>query len=186
MALRLFSRVHGRPAPVVPNPDHAGKLLGLVNEWIRHSDAKAGVTLAFTGVLATMAFNLTKDFDARTILFDVCVVLACLLLVTTVALCGWTLTPRINDKDADPEAINRVFFASISTNFKGDRTGYSQVLRTLSADPDELVRDLADQIHANAKIATVKAKYALWAIRFALLAGAAVAALAIIIGVTNS
>lgn len=186
MVLRLFSRADGRSAPVVPNPDHAWKLLGLVNEWIRHSDAKAGVTLAFAGVLATMAFNLTKDFTARTPLFDVCVILACVLLLTTAALCGWTLTPRINDKDADPEAINRVFFASISTNFKGDRPRYGQVLSTLSADPDELVRDLADQIHANAKIATVKAKYALWAIRSALAAGAAVAALAIIVGLTNS
>jgi hypothetical protein len=185
MAIRLFSR-DGRSAAVAPNPDHAWRLLGLVNEWIRHSDAKAGVTLAFTGVLATMVFNLTKDFTARTLVFDVCVIVACLLLLTTAALCGWTLTPRINDNDAEPEAINRVFFASISTNFKGDRPGYGQVLSTLSANPDELVRDLADQIHANAKIATVKAKYAMWAIRSALAAGVAVAALATVIGLTNS
>ena len=59
-----------------PNPDHAWKLLGLVNEWIRHSDAKAGVTLAFTGVLGAMAFNLAKDFEQRSFLFDSVVVLA--------------------------------------------------------------------------------------------------------------
>ena len=96
-----------------------------------------------------------------------------------------TLTPRVNDKDVDPEAINRLFFASISLHFKGDRPRYSEVLSTLTADPHELVKDLADQIHANAKIATVKAKYAKWAIRSALAAGTAVAVLATIIGITN-
>lgn len=33
-----------------------------VNEWIRHSDAKAGVTLVFIGVLGTMLFNLVREF----------------------------------------------------------------------------------------------------------------------------
>lgn len=186
MVLRIFLRARGRPEVVTPNPEHAWKLLALVNDWIRHSDAKAGVTLAFTGVLATMTFNLAKDFTARTVFFDACVVVACLSLLTTAVFCGLTLSPRINDKDADPEAINRLFFASISTNFKGDRPRYNQILSTLSADPHELLTDLADQIHANAKIATVKAKFAVWAIRSAFAAGAAVGLLAIIIGVANS
>ncbi len=172
------------PTPNVPQPnaDHAWKLLALVNEWIRHSDAKAAVTLAFMGALGAMLFNLVKDFTPRTIVFDAVVVIAGLLLLVTAALCGWTLTPRINDKDVDPESINRVFFASISRHFKGDRPRYKEVLGTLTANPDELVRDLADQIHANAKIATVKAKWAKWAIRSALAAGAAVAFVAVIIG----
>lgn len=169
-----------------PNPEHAWKLLALTNEWIRHSDAKAGVTLAFTGVLGTMIFNLVKGFEARSILFDVVVVVACALLALTAALCGWTLTPRVDDKDVDPATINRVFFASISRHYKGDRPGYGAVLSTLTADPHELVKDLADQIHANAKIATLKAKYAKWAIRSALAAGASVAAIAVVIGMTNA
>ena len=91
----------------------------------------------------------------------------------------------MNDKDADPQAINRLFFASISRHFKGDRPRYGAVLETLTSDPRELVRDLADQIHANATIATLKAKYAKWAIRSALASGAAVAALATTIGITS-
>ncbi|WP_190814252.1 hypothetical protein [Saccharopolyspora pogona] len=59
-----------------PDPDHAWKTLALVNEWIRYADAKAGVTLAFTGVLATMVFNPTKDFDRRSTTFDLLVVLS--------------------------------------------------------------------------------------------------------------
>ncbi len=184
MPLPIFRRAT-RPAAPEPNPDHAWKLLSLVNEWIRHSDAKAGVTLAFVGVLGTMLFNLVREFTQRSPIFDVVVVAACALLVLTAALCGWTLTPRVNDKDAAPEAINRVFFASIARHFRGDRPGYTEVLGTLTADPRELVRDLADQVHANAKIATLKAKYVKWAIRSALAAGACGAAVAIIVGIES-
>lgn len=173
-------------ATSAPDPDHAWKVLALVNEWIRHSDAKAGVTLAFTGVLGTMTFNLARDFESRSPVFDALVVVACALLVLTGGLCGWTLTPRVNDKDADRDAINRLFFASISRNFKGKREEYADVLHTLTADPVQLTADLADQIHANARIATTKAKFAKWAMRSAFAAGATVAALAIVIGSTNT
>jgi hypothetical protein len=158
----------------------------LVNEWIRHADAKAGVTLAFTGALATMVFNLSKDFHQRTTTFDFLVASACALLVLTAALCGWTLTPRVNDTDADPESINRLYFGSITRHFGGKRPQYGEVLSTLTADPSELIQDLAAQIHANAKIATIKARSAKWAIRSALATGATVAVLAITVGVSDS
>lgn len=188
MIWKLFSRTPPADAPVTPpspNPDHAWKLLSLVNEWIRHSDAKAGVTLAFTGALGAMVFNLVSGVENRTLAFDVIVVAACVLLVVTAGLCGWTLTPRVNDKDADPESINRLYFASISHHFKGERPRYSEVLSTLTAEPHELIKDLTDQIHSNAKIATLKAMYAKWAIRSALAAGLSVATMATTIGITN-
>ena len=169
-----------------PNPDHAWKTLALMNEWIRHSDAKAGVTLAFTGVMATTTFNLAKDFSSRTALFDTLVVIACFLLLMTGAMCGWTLTPRVKDKDADRDVINRLFFASIDRNFRGKRQEYSEVLHTLTSNPVELTKDLADQIHVNARIATVKATAAKWAIRCAHVAGAAIADLAHVVGNANS
>lgn len=175
-----------------PNPDHAWKALALVNEWIRHADTKAAVTLAFTGVLATMTFNLVKDFQSRSALFDVLVVLACALIVITGALCGLTLLPRFTDKDQGDDAnveevvVNRLFYASISSGFKGQRRQYSDVMHTLTADPVELTRDLSDQIHANAQIATVKNQWIRWAIRAALFTGATVSAIAIVIGVSNA
>ncbi|WP_263399614.1 hypothetical protein [Saccharopolyspora pogona] len=92
----------------------------------------------------------------------------------------------MNDRDADPESINRLYFASISQNFRGRRPYYGEVLSTLTADPSELIKDLAAQIHANAQIATIKTRSAKWAIRSALATGAAVAALAITVGVSNS
>lgn len=169
-----------------PNPDHAWKTLALVNEWIRHSDAKATVTLAFNGVLGTMVFNLVKDFEPRTTTFDLLVVTACTFLALTAALCGWTLTPRVSDRDASPESINLLYFGSISHHFKGKRTEYGDELSTLIADPSDLVRDLAAQIHANSQIATIKARSAKWAIRSALTTGANVAVLATTVGISNT
>ncbi|OFM04308.1 hypothetical protein HMPREF2692_08640 [Corynebacterium sp. HMSC036D03] len=157
-----------------------------MNEWIRHSDAKASVTLAFTGVMATMTYNLAKDVTSRTVLFDTLVGLTCLLLFITGAWCGWTLTPRVKDKDADRDAINRLFFGSIDRNFRGKRHEYSEVLHVLTSNPVELTKDLADQIHVNARIATVKATAAKRAIRYALAAGAAIAVLSLVVGITNS
>ena len=144
------------------------------------------MTLAFTGVMATMTYNLAKDVTSRTVLFDTLVGLTCLLLFITGAWCGWTLTPRVKDKDADRDAINRLFFGSIDRNFRGKRHEYSEVLHVLTSNPVELTKDLADQIHVNARIATVKASAAKWAIRYALAAGAAIAVLSLVVGITNS
>lgn len=187
------------PAEAVsdPNPDHAWKALALVNEWIRHADTKAAVTLAFTGVLGTMTFNLVKDFEQRTWFFDALVIVACVLLVAAGALCGWTLTPRFKEKkkkksknadqvgEIEVDVVNRLFYGSIAKGFKDKRRQYSDVMRALTADPVELTRDLSDQIHTNAGIATTKNRWVKWAIRAALLAGAAVAGVAIVIGSTN-
>lgn len=173
------------PAPA-PDPDSAWKTLGLMNEWIRHSDTKAGVTLAFTGALATMTFNLVKDFTHRSTSFDVLVVITCGLLAATGALCGWTLTPRVKDKNPEAGRVNHLYFASIAQHFDGRRQQYRDELTALVADPSELTRELADQIHANSRIATTKTRCAKWAIRSALAAGAAVAVLAIAVGVGNS
>lgn len=157
-----------------------------MNEWIRHSDAKAAVTLAFTGVIGAMTFNLVNGFDRRSIPFDMLVLLASALLLLTAALCGLTLTPRMRDKDASPEAVNLLYFNSISQHYKGRRTQYAEALEGLTADRSALIRNLAEQIHANARIATFKAKSAKWAIRSVLLASAAVAAVAVFVGVSNS
>ncbi|WP_416354943.1 Pycsar system effector family protein [Curtobacterium sp. VKM Ac-2887] len=172
-------------AASLPNPEHAWKTLLLTNDWIRHADAKAGVTLAFTGALGTILFNLVKESAPRSVAFDVIVVLASSLLVLTAGLCGWTLTPRATDRDSDPTMISRIFFGSISKNFDGDRRRYAEALEVLTADQRELVREIAHQVHVNARIATVKMKFATFAIRSALAASACLAIVVIMVGIST-
>lgn len=182
----LFRKQLTPPEPtVLPNPEQAWRLLALINEWIRHSDAKAAVTLAFTAAMGTMLFNLVDGFTDRTLIFDAAVVVATLLILLGAAFCAWTLTPRITDQEASPEQANLLFFGSIAVKFKNDRGNYREELRLLTADPAALTRDLTDQIHANANIAAVKARAIQRGIRSALAAAAAVAAVAVIVGITH-
>ncbi|WP_145941611.1 Pycsar system effector family protein [Corynebacterium glyciniphilum] len=169
-----------------PNPDHAWKTLSLVNEWIRHSDAKAGVTLAFVGVMGTLTFNLLKDVSRWSCLTIIPAAVACVLLAVTVGMCAWTLTPRVKDKSSDAEARGLLFFAHISQGFAEDRRGYRSELAALSSDPVRLTEQIADQVHANALVATLKTKFAMWAILAAVASGVAVAVLALIINITET
>ncbi len=191
--MRLFHRSRAEPMrsdesaerSLDQGVEHAWRTLALINEWIRHSDAKAGVTLAFAGALGAMTFNLARGFEHESSLFDVLVVLICVTLVVTVLLCGWTLTPRVGDRDAEPDSVNRLYFGSILRHFKGERSQYREAARELIANPFELIGDLADQTHANARIAAIKTRAVTWAIRCALVGGLLVSALAATVGIVD-
>lgn len=172
-----------RGSEIVANADHAWKLLSLVNEWIRHADAKATATLAFTGALGALLYNLVKKQTDAGVAFNIFAVVTCIALGLALLFCGLTLTPRVkdNDQDADPDTINRVFFGSITKHYDGQRPAYRDVVRTLTEDPHELIRDLADQIHTNARIATTKNRHVQWAIRSLLAAAVCLAVVAMLI-----
>ncbi|UJH71809.1 Pycsar system effector family protein [Ornithinimicrobium sp. INDO-MA30-4] len=151
--------------------EQAWKLLSMVNEWIRFADAKAGATLAFSGAMGTLLYNVVNELHRRTAWLDVTVVMTCALLFAAVLLAGWTIAPRIKDKDAVPDTVNSLFFASIAANYRGKRLAYRDELSRLSIDSQALVEELADQIHANATIATAKNQRVAWAVRAGLVAG---------------
>lgn len=192
----MFRIVRRKPSSRVPiAPEMSGppstrdvadawKTLSLVNEWIRHSDAKAGIALAFVGALATMLFNLVGDFHERSAGFDVLVFSTCFLLLVGGILCGWTLTPRVRDTQEVPESTpNRLFFVSIAREY--NRREYREALNRLTLMSDSLLEDLADQIHANARISTIKSRCAKWAIRAVLSAALCVALIAAIVGMNT-
>ncbi|MGD8150433.1 Pycsar system effector family protein [Ornithinimicrobium sp. Y1694] len=173
-------------APTAPGAavtaEQAWKLLSMVNEWIRFADAKAGATLAFSGVMGTLLYNLVKDLHQRTTWLDVTVVLTCTLLFLAVLLAGWTIAPRMKGKDVVPDTINNLYFASIAANYKGNRLAYREELGRLSTDSQALVEELADQIHVNATIATAKNQRVAWAVRAGLVAGLLLALVTIQVG----
>lgn len=166
-----------------PGPDQAWKVLSLVNEWIRHADSKAGVTLGFTGVMATMTYNLARAADFTSVLAVTTLLVAGILLIATGFLCAFTLIPRTDDDDIPQEEKSRIFFGSVTSNFT--RSQYRLELSKLIGDSDQLVREIADQIHTNSTIASVKSRFARRAVATALLSGLAVIAFAIVVEFSN-
>lgn len=170
-------------------PETAGevwKLLALVNEWIRHSDAKAGVTLTFTGVLAVMTYNLVSAFTARYLLFDVVVIASCLSLLATGLFCALTLIPRLSAPGIVDEKPNLLYFGSIASVYSAKPEEYARELSRLVEDHPAMIQELARQVVVNSHIAHVKSKWVVLSMRTALTSGALVGVIALLVGIGHS
>lgn len=180
----LVSRAEERKAP---SPEHAWKVLTITNEWIRHADAKTGITLAFVSATATALFSMAHALEQWTCLVTGTVAGSVIALLGAIVSAGLALLPRVNRYDPKgptqesvlPEdAVNLLFFGEVTKHYGSDRPTYRDVLSTLTSDPPRLTRHIADQIHANAHVATTKFRWANRAIRFELSAAVGLAATA--------
>ncbi|WP_142271607.1 Pycsar system effector family protein [Mycobacterium sp. AT1] len=160
------------PEPAATNPDHAWKALTLVNEWLRHSETKLATTLAGAGVTGGVLFNLVKNDVHRSIWFNMSAVICFVGVLCAAGAAVAGLFPRLRlkrSKKAADELINPLFFHDIARGFKGDAPSYAAVLHTLTTTPDDLVRHIGHQVHANSVVAQRKFRCAEWAIRFLVL-----------------
>jgi len=165
--------------------EDAWRIHGLVVDWIRHADSKAGVTLAACAALATVLFTLVEGLDQRTLWADLLVVLTTVSLAVTFLFCAWTLIPRVarpSDAAADGK---RIFFGSIAAYYGADTRKYGEDLLQLAANPREMVEELAGQIQTNATIAAIKSQAARRAVISVLVSSLLIAATAAYIGIAN-
>jgi len=142
-----------------PGSDDAWKEFNLVNDWIRHADNKVGVTLAASGAVGVMLYNLVralpKDVSGCAYIAPV----ACgVLLIFTVVFCTFALNPRVKATDSvdDPSTLTKrdhLYFGSVAT---WSREKYVEEFVNLVSNSDALLREISVQIHVNAKIATDK------------------------------
>lgn len=175
--------------PIKPSPDHAWKALTITNEWIRHADAKTGITLAFVGATATALFNVAHALERWTCLLTVTVTLGVVTLLTAIASAGLALLPRVRrhapkgaaEESVEPEdAVSLLFFGDVTMHYGADRPTFREVFATLTSDPTRLTRQIADQIHANAHVATTKFTWANRAIKFELASAVCLAVTALL------
>lgn len=187
------------PGPVQAEPDHAWKVLATTNEWIRHADAKTGVTLAFAGVTGTTLFNLVKDEDAWSLFLNIFVFVDLLLLGLAITFAYFALFPRTKTraerrqwlprrkgspvpsespvtKDSQQDQVNLLFFGHIASHYKDRGPSYHEVLTLITKDRERLTGQIAAQIHENSHVATSKFKYVNRAIK------AELAAVAVLLG----
>lgn len=84
----------------------AWKAVGLVNEWVRHAERKAAATLATSGVIGGVLFNLVKDpteFSLTiNILGPVCGALAFRAAIASVV----ALWPRLRATEPPTSLVN--------------------------------------------------------------------------------
>lgn len=163
---RVREEALDRTTTLWPAPDHAWKALTVTNEWIRHADAKTGITLAFAGATAAALFNATRMAPRWGMWSKIGVTVTLAALLGVVVCTAVELHPRVklkrrakaadSDTVATEDAVNLLFFGDIAKHYGSDRPTYRDVLSTLTTDPPALTAQIADQIHANAHIATTK------------------------------
>lgn len=154
---------------VDPDTDAAWRTLGLMNDWIKHADAKAGNTLAATGTGAVLLFNLTKAIPPSTgwYYFAPSALTAALLLGAAYC-CTKALIPRTKPTDnvvssRTLKRRNPLFYGDIAG--KWNREPYVRLLAKLAKDEAKLVAHLGAQIHVNADIASIKFEWTNRAVR---------------------
>ncbi|MCX5124591.1 Pycsar system effector family protein [Streptomyces sp. NBC_00347] len=160
------------PQPeTAPNADHAWKALGLVIDWIKHAETKAGATLAATGVTGGVLYNLIKDVTTPSTWLIVSSAL-CALSVAGAGLCAaMVLWPRLGMKE---EPTSLLYFHHIARGHTASDT-YATSLVALTKDMDALVTEIASQGWANSRVAHDKYMWGGWAIRILLIALVALA-----------
>jgi len=72
---------------VISDPDSAREVLGLVNDWVKHAETKAGAALAASGVVGGVLYNLTKGHHDL-LLSSVIVLCAVCVFLTALAALG--------------------------------------------------------------------------------------------------
>jgi pycsar effector protein len=165
----------------VPTTDSAGvdrladawRILGITNDWIKHVETKAGLTMAAcAGLLSLLAGSVLTASKLPSFVTPVglCagVFLVAGLLSGIVAL--W---PR--RVGARPSLL---FFGYVSERYAGSGSAYGAAL--VAQTPDELFGQVAGQIAANAEVA--HRKY-LWTGRALVCVAAGLAFVAVLVGV---
>lgn len=130
---------------IVGDPDQTWRVLGLVNDWIKHAETKAAGTLAAAGVSGGVLYNLVKGVTDPSRLLDV-VAVACAVCIILGGLCAaWALRPRLWSKE---EPTSNLYFHHIARRHpkKGKGTEYLPTLGALTKDHAALVADIAGQV----------------------------------------
>lgn len=152
--------------PFAGNPDHAWKTLTLVIDWIKQAETKAAATLAAAGVVGGVLYNLIKDESDPSWPLALASVLTGLGVIVAGICAGATFWPRLRHRE---EPGSPLFFHHIARKHAAP-TDYIAELSFLTGQAETLVKEIAEQVFWNSKVAHRKYQCASLAIK-ALLVG---------------
>lgn len=142
------------------DPDRIWRTLELVNEWIRHAEAKAGATLAGTIAVAAGLFAL---WQASPPVWRWWLVASAALAIVAFLVAAWlsiaSLVPRLRVAPSKEGTPNPLYFNDIAAWSDGQATYLSEMM-TISARPERLATELARQVWANSNVASRKFRWA--------------------------
>lgn len=153
---------------MVGDPDQTWRVLGLVNDWIKHAETKAAGTVAAAGVSAGVLYNLVKNVTNSSRLLDL-IAVACAVCIALGGLsAAWALHPRLWSKE---EPTSNLYFHHIARKHPKNRRGadYLPTLSALTTNHAALVAEIAGQVWVNAHVAKAKFQAANIGLTFVLL-----------------
>jgi hypothetical protein len=139
----------------------AWKAVGLVNDWVRHAETKAATTLAASGVIGGVLYNLVKAQTDIGLTLTIAAPLSAALAVAAAVCAVVALWPRLRSREAPTNAL---YFDHIARRHPKSAAGYIRELKEMIADPDVLLDHLGQQVWANARVARRKYRWAGWAL----------------------
>ncbi|GAB2941173.1 hypothetical protein GCM10027203_49350 [Nonomuraea fastidiosa] len=152
-----------RQAPVpAPQPDRsragvedAWRALSLVVDLVKHAENKAGFTLAASGVIGGLVYTLIRTTVRPSALFSIAVAICALLVIGAACCAGLSLLPRrVNVKTA-----GLLYYHQIAKRYRDRPDAYAGDLGGLIRDPDALTTAVAEQVWANAQVASRKYRW---------------------------
>ena len=139
-----------------------------VNEWIRFSDTKAALILAFYGAVG--AFSIPGIIDHMRLINDYAVLQILLALGIAISIISTLLSlialaPTLRIKDIKNKNHSLLYFQAISDNFN-DSSEYSKSIEEMLSNESESHRQVSEQIWANSKVASKKYMAVTWSVWF--------------------
>lgn len=160
---QLQTRKEDEPRTVhhpVRDPDTEGceaiqsawALLGLVNDWVRHAEAKLGVVLAFLGALSAGLVALVIEIGHPSLTMALIEVTAAVLLMLSVGSAGSALLPQHAPQDQRTRA-NPLYYGDIRAHYSSDEAAYLAELKSTLTNRSALVELIGRQVLANSAVA---------------------------------
>jgi hypothetical protein len=148
------------------NPDHAWKTLTLVIDWIKQAETKSAAALAAAGVVGGVLYNLVKEQRDPSWPLALASILTAVGVIVAGVCAGAAFWPRLRHRE---EPSSPLFFHHIARRHASP-SEYIAELSALTALPETLGKEIAEQIFWNSKVAHRKYQCASLAIK-ALLVG---------------
>lgn len=141
------------------DPDAAWRTLGLVNEWVKHAETKATLTITANGVMATVLYNTVKEAAPLNDPATMAAVLTGYFITLGALLAAVALWPRLAPS---AEPTNALYFNHIADKYyrPEDTEEYVDHFRKISMSDSTMFSEVSTQVWANSHVASLKFKWA--------------------------